>query len=625
MAGIPEAAMAGFDWQPIGPYRGQVFDAARHPRLAAALTTLGTRLAEDPGALLQGGRHQTFRLALSCGDGMLDVVVKRFGRQSALKDRWDAIHGSKAERTFRAAAFLTQHGVGTTYPLAVLERWQGRRLAESYFVSLFLAETASFKDLLLAAFQSGAEAAPLDALLAQVAGAVRRMHDAGCCHHDLGNQNILLRGASHSAPAGQGVVFVDLNRARCGRPLNGWGRASDLSRITLPSGLLARFLDHYRQDATPGWFRLLEAWHRFAFALHTLTRILRHPLRERRYRRRAGTGDVPQHAVYPGCRDYWIWDAADGKPLAAIAPWEVRMRTPLFREVYRHGVHAATLLRATGTREASTAGEGTTLLPGQEGVIAIGGTEASFLQTSAFIRELAPQQVLMRFYLHEEETALRERLAVAQAWAREGYALAVGLVQSRTAVHAPEHWATFCERVVAALAPHLEWVEVGHAIDEVNWGVWGFDEYRRMMAPLAAVAGRHPHIVFAGPSVALSRGSALAAALRQLPPNLRWGAVSLRVPNQTDARSGTVIAGRLARAAAVARSLPSRCAADRLVLSIRNPSPSAFRWLSVGLATGRVARAVIETDLSTPENRDALSTGWRACIRLATGGSAGSA
>ena len=610
MAGIPEAAMAGFDWQPIGPYRGQVFDAARHPRLAAALTTLGTRLAEDPGALLQGGRHQTFRLALSCGDETLDVVVKRFGRQSALKDRWDAIHGSKAERTFRAAAFLTQHGVGTTYPLAVLERWQGRRLAESYFVSLFLAETASFKDLLLAAFQSGAEAAPLDALLAQVAGAVRRMHDAGCCHHDLGNQNILLRGASHSAPAGQGVVFVDLNRARCGRPLNGWGRASDLSRITLPSGLLARFLDHYGQDATPRWFRLLEAWRRFTFALHTLTRFLRHPLRERRYRRRAGTRDVPQHAVYPGYRDYWIWDAAAGEPLAAIAPWEARLRTPLLREAYRYGAHATTLLRAAGTRDASTAGEGIPSLPGREGVIAVGGTEACFRQTSAYIRELAPRQVLVRFYLHEDEAALRERLAVAQTWAGEGYALAAGLVQSRAAVRAPERWSAFCEQVVAALAPHLEWVEVGHAIDEARWGVWGFDEYRRMMAPLAAVAGRPPHIVFAGPSVALSRGSALAAALRQLPPDLRWGAVSLRVPDQTDARSGAVIASRLARAAAVARGLPSCCAADRLVLSIRNPSPSAFRWLSVGLETGRVARAVIETDLATPENRDALRTGW---------------
>lgn len=616
MAGIPEAAMAGSDWQPIGPYRGQVFDAARHPRLAAALASLGTRLADDPGELLQGGRHQTFRLALSCGDETLDVVVKRFGRQSALKDRWDAIHGSKALRTFRAAAFLTQHSVGTTYPLAVLERWEGRRLAESYFVSLFLAETVSFKDLLLTAFRDGAEAAPLDALLAQVAGAVRRMHDAGCRHNDLGNQNILLCGASRSTPAGHGVVFVDLNRARCGRPLNGWGRACDLSRITLPSGLLVRFLGHYRQDAVPRWFRLLEAWHRFAFALHTLTRFLRHPLRERRYRRRAGTGDVPQHAVYPGCRDYWIWDAAAGEPLAAIAPWEVRLRTPLFREVYRHYAHAATLLRAAGTCDASAVGDDAQPLPGRAGVIAVGGTEARFRQTSAFVRELAPRQVLLCFYLHEDEAALRERLAVAQAWAGEGYALAAGLVQNRAAVYAPERWAAFCGRVVAALAPHLEWVEVGHAIDEPRWGVWGFDEYRRIMAPLAAVAGRHPHIVFAGPSVGLSRGSVLAAALRQLPPNLRWGAVSLRAPDQTGALSGTVIARRLARAAAVARGLPSRCAADRLVLSIRNPSPSAFRWLSVGLETGRVARAVIETDLATPENREALRAGWRACNRL---------
>ena len=601
--------MAGSDWQQIGPYRGQVFDAERDGRLVDALAGLGTRLSAGPCELLQGGRHQTFRLALSRGDGTLDVVVKRFGRQSALKDRWDAANGSKAARTFRAAAFLTRYGVGTTLPLAVLERWEGRRLTESYFVSRFLADAVSFKDLVLAAFRDGAEAAPLDALLAQVAGAVRRLHDAGCRHNDLGNQNILLCGASRSTPAGRGVAFVDLNRARCGRPPTAWDRARDLSRITLPSGLLTRFLDTYWQAGTPPGFRLLEALHRYVFSLHTLTRILRHPLRELRYRRRAWTGNVPQHAVYPACRDYWIWDAAAGKPLAAIAPWEVRLRTPLLREAYRHGAHAAARLRAAGTRDASTAGKEKPRLPGREGVIAVGGTEAHFRQTSPLVRELAPWQVFLRFYLHEDESALLERLAVAQTWAREGYALAAGLVQSRAAVRAPERWAAFCERVVAALVPHLEWVEFGHAIDEVNWGVWGFDEYRRMMAPLAAVAGRHPQVILTGPSVALSRWNALAAALRQWPPNMRAEAVSLRVPDDADTTTGKAIACRLARAAYISRGLSS-CGGSRLVLSARDPSPAAFRWMSMGLESGRVSRAVIEADLTTLADRDALRAGW---------------
>ncbi|MGI6099926.1 MAG: hypothetical protein GX174_12135 [Lentisphaerae bacterium] len=613
MAETPEAVMTGSDWQQIGPYRGQVFDAARYPQLAEALATLGTRLDEGPAELLQGGRHQTFRLDLVCGGETLDVVVKRFGRQSALKDCWDAMHGSKAARTYRTAAFLTRHNVGTTYPLAVLERWQGRRLVESCFVSRYLADTTSFKDLLLAAFYEDATGvAPLDALLAQVAHAVRRMHDAGCRHRDLGNQNIMLCGVSPSAPAGSDVAFLDLNRARCGRPLSGWGRAGDLSRITLPSGLLARFLDHYGKDATPSWVRWLEGWRRSTFALHTLTRFLRHPLRERRYRRLAGSRDAPQHAVYPRSRDYWIWDAAAGAPQMAVAPWEIRLRTPPLRTAYRRVAHATAILRAAAACGAATTEEDTPRLPGCEGVIAVGGTGADFRQTAPFVRELAPRQVLLRFYLHEDEAALQQRLDVAQAWAGEGYALAAGLVQSRAAVNAPERWAGFCERVVAALPPRIEWIEVGYAVDEVRWGIWCFDEYRRMMAPLAEVAGRHPHIVFAGPSVALAPCPALAGALRQWPADMRAGAIALRVPEDVGAISDKGIIRRLARASAVARGLSPHCAGDRIILSTRNPSsPAAFRWLTVGIESGCVARAVIETDLTIPANREALHDCWR--------------
>ncbi len=610
MACIPEALMVGSDWQQIGPYRGQVFDAARHPGLADALAGLGTRLSTGHCERLQGGRHQTFRLALTCGDGTIDVVAKRFGRQSALKDRWDALHGSEAARTFRAASYLTRHGIGTTPPLAVLERWEGRRLAESYFVSRFLAETVSFKDLLLSAFGDGTGAAPLDALLGHVAVAVRRMHDAGCRHNDLGNQNILLCGSSPDAPAGRAVAFVDLNRARCGRPPSGWGRARDLSRVTLPSGLLARFLDHYWQDATPHWFGLLEALHRYIFALHTMTRVLRHPLREMRYRRQAGMGDVPQHAVYPSCRDYWIWDAAAEEPLAAIAPWEVRLRTPLLRSACRLGVHAADVLRGVLRGGASARNGDTPRLPGSEAVIAVGGTEALFRQTSQFVRELAPRQVCMRFYMHEEEAALQERMAVAQKWVREGYALAAGLVQCRTAVREPERWAAFCERVVAALAPHLEWVMVGHAVDEVKWGVWGYGEYRRMMAPLAAVAGRHPYVVWAGPSVALARLNDVAAALRQWLPGLPCGAVAVRLPRDAGRFAAGRLRSQIERVRTLARVLPPYRADRSVVLAARCASPETFDWISDAMTSRLASRVVIETDLTDGKTNRALRAVW---------------
>ena len=100
MAETPEAVMTGSDWQQIGPYRGQVFDAARYPQLAEALATLGTRLDEGPAELLQGGRHQTFRLDLVCGGetpAMSSSSLSAGSRTQRIS--WDAMPNSQAPRT----------------------------------------------------------------------------------------------------------------------------------------------------------------------------------------------------------------------------------------------------------------------------------------------------------------------------------------------------------------------------------------------------------------------------------------------------------------------------------------------------------------------------------------------
>ncbi len=309
-------------WQEIGPYRGLIYNASQYEALCTPLGHLPQHLSSVHATLLQGGRHQTLRLQLEdTRGGQHDLVVKQFGRQSAWKDHWDRRHGSKALRTYTTAAFMVGHKIATTTPVAILERWQGQRLQESYFISHYLDQTISFKDFLLQLFAGRGSLQLLQRTITAVAEAVRQLHDAGCRHNDLGNQNLLLAPpppttTGHSSATATKeqftpckVAFLDLNRARCGRSLTIWDRARDLSRITLPPPLLNHLFAAYWRGTPPLSFRIEESLIRHAFAWHTFTRRFRHPLRELRYRALRHTSDAPQHAVYPKPHQIELWDA----------------------------------------------------------------------------------------------------------------------------------------------------------------------------------------------------------------------------------------------------------------------------------------------------------------------------
>lgn len=606
--------MAELNWQKIGPYRGLVYDAARYPEMAGVLAGLAARLESGPCDLLQGGRHQTFRLALACGGETLDIVVKRFGRQSAVKDRWAEARGTKASRTYFTAAFLAGHGIGTTLPVAFLERWERHRLVESHFISFFLADAVSFKDVLLHLFFETAEApeaADFLAVMKRVASGIRRLHDAGCRHNDLGNQNILVCGGTVPQDDGKSVAIIDLSRARCGRPLSIWARARDVSRVTLPSGFLQRFFEMYWRGPVPRTFVVAEQLIRAGFALHTLTRLARHPVRELRYRRRRTTNDAPQCAVYPRGREHWIWDSQAGQPLLPLKPFDRRLHTPPLRGAYRLLVNLDAQGRIGRQRTLLRQEAVAAVRPDAPHVaVVVGGTEADFQREAPLLRALRVRQVFLRFYHHESAGRRQARIATALAWAREGWRVSGGLVQSRAAVRDPEGWMQFCGEVLAALGPRLEWIEVGHAVDAVQWGVWGFDEYRRLMAGLDELARRHPQVRFVGPSGSLCDLGSLLPFLRQLPRSMAWHAVSLRLAPYGEGPSDAVLVDSLVFARAIARSAATKCGDGGLLLAARADSASAIRRLKVALDSGMVQTCVIETDLTDAALAAALRD-WR--------------
>lgn len=563
-------------WQVIGPYRGLIHGALPDPALVAALGSMSDRLQEPPPVVIQAGRHLTVRLALPRAGAPLDVAVKRFGRQTAWKDRWDWRHGTKASRTFAAACRLEALAIGTPAPVAVLERWSGRRLLESYYISRFVDGTISFKDELIRLFCEEPECASFMALLETVVRAIRRLHDAGFQHRDLGNQNILL-GPLPAAPAAapRAVCFIDLNRARCGgRPLSPRGRARDLSRLYLPSDFRRVFFEMYWETTPPPLFLRHERRCRALFAWHTLTRRLRHPLRHFRGAAAgaSSSSSSSRAANYPAPREQWVWDSRSQQPVPTLRPRDRRRHISPTRLPRLLGATLpalpALMCHWRALRREAFAGP----VPFHRSVlVALSGEAASFEQEVALARELGIRDLFLRFHHHDAPAQRRSRLAAATALTDAGFHLAGGLLQDRRAVRDPASWAAFCHQTLTHIGWHLDWLEFGHAINRVKWGIWGFEDYGRLLRCLPELRQAYPGVKLTGPAVIDFECEHALEALRELPPDCAWDALSMHL--YVDRRGapenrqwGFDALGKFAMARAVARAAAPRCA-DALIVS----------------------------------------------------------
>ncbi len=507
----------------IGPYTGDIAAVCDTPAFRAQLAALPALLAEADARVLSEGRNRNVRVMLDDDEQRRAVVVKSFGRANGLRDVVSRRLGSKAERTWQASRFLRQAGVGTPEPIAWMERWEGPRLVESYFVAAYVGEVSCFTAELQTLFVHEPECEKFMALMLCVAQAIRRMHEAGFVHHDLGNQNILLR---RLGPCRWGEVqFIDLNRGRTHATVTLRQRARDLSRIALPSDLLRVFLAMYWGDAEPPPAALLrqERFYRRRYAIHTRTRAWRHPLRTRR---RRAAGDTAR--TYPDARDMWIWDERSGQALTVLdgrdrhrlypagrnaeAAWAMaRVAVPVWRR-YRQ-------LLATAFREPVA-------MRGRVGM-AIEPQPATWPRERALLEGLGDDiPVLVRFCHHHPAARHAFLAAVVRELASAGHPVTLALVQDRQAVLDPAAWAIFAADTLAATDGAVEAVEIGHAINRVKWGVWNMGDYRRLLAPFPALAARYPAVAFMGPAAIDFEYAYVPAALRRMPPNLRCAALS---------------------------------------------------------------------------------------------------
>jgi hypothetical protein len=504
-----------------GAWRGALAEGYDEP---AFLTALRRALTAGGGGAAAGqGGTWIWPFDAPSQGGAIPLMIKAHPPDAGWK-RWaDRRRGTAAERAWRTAVQLRARGVGTPEPVAWLERWEQGRRGESWFVTRRLEGMTNFRDAVRDLFLHDPDAGRMMALLQTVATAVRAMHEAGVRHGDLGNQNILLQ----RTPEGwDDVAFIDLNRAqRQDTPLTMRQRARDLARICLPSDLLRIFLEMYfNERGPPEFFRALR-FHRRHYAWHHWSRRLRHPIREARIRRRA----TPEDAA-PADRDLWLWDE---KSAQAVQTWASRERRRLMSAATPVRAAAATLRRLGPLVRAHRA-----LAPeafahpvdmaGRWG-LSVEPRPESWTRERALVPAHPGLPVLIRLYRHKGGPHWTFAIEAGRELAAAGCRVSFALCQDRRAVAEPSLWRAMCEQVIPAVAGFAEFIEVGHAINRVKWGLWDLREYRHLAAPVAGLRRAFPALQWIGPGGIDFEYPQVLAALDSLPDDTRFDALSLHL------------------------------------------------------------------------------------------------
>jgi hypothetical protein len=531
------------------------------PEIVDSLFRLSETVSSSSCEVLFAGRNRTVRWVLPSGERL---VVKSFGRSSPLRE-WGETwgRGGKARRTWMAARYLYGKGVGTPEPVAFIERCTGGRRVESYFVSVDASPLVCFRDELIRLFRENPSCGPLMDLLQKVADAVRGLHDAGFIHNDLGNQNIVFPAGGSNGR----VLFLDLNRGRIRRPVSTCQRARDLSRIHLPSDLLRVFLEMYFAPGLPS--RAFQRWERFfrrVYAVHAATRRFRHPFREARVRK---TQDPA--TVYPDPRDMWVWDDRSEQPINVYRSRDRnRMGPP--------GRHAS-VAWAGVAGFASVWGPYRRLMQGAFGkavdlrqTIGMGLSPRpdTFERERALLADLGPIPVLVRIGAHQSDPHRAFLCACVRTLQEAGFPVSVALMQDRRSVQDPARWRQFLNQTLAGVAGAVQWVEIGHAINRVKWGIWSLDEYAGLMKVTAEVLTAYPGLRVTGPAGIDFEYPFVMAALKRVPPSLHFMALSHHLyvdrrgaPENEQGLFATLEKCALARAIACA----SPVCDDRLIVS----------------------------------------------------------
>lgn len=479
---------------------------------------------------LHWGRNYLYVSRLETAAGPVEVVVKQFRNRDLrdrVKRRW---RGSKAERSWRVARALLDAGLETPEPVMLVEA--DGEAGPSFYVCRYLPDVTEARYLFRAA-NAGTEATQFPgvdfpAFVAALGRTLRQLHDAGFWHRDMSGGNVLLRFGSDGRPTS--LHFVDLNRARIGRPPSVSERTRDLSRLALfrPEHQDLLLESYWGAPPSGPQKALYLSYHRsFLWKNDTKKRV-----RGVTGKIKALVGPRTAHAHIPdapagaGGRDQVVWDRLSDQPhqhAGRLTKLRVRLA-----DAGSHAGEAAViasalpriwtryreLLRRLHTSPVDFRGAGVCLRPWPE------APEAPL----ALAGELGARHVLLRLHPWEEDHAAEEELA-RELHAR-GYELTFALPQNRDLVRDPARWRRALEEIGPRFAPYGPRFQIGQAINRSKWGIWTLREYVAIARDAEEILRREPGVQLLGPSV-IDFEYHVAAAVLNLPrAGFRFDAVS---------------------------------------------------------------------------------------------------
>ncbi len=258
----------------------------------------------------------------------------------------------------------------------------------------------------------------------------------------------------------------------------------------------------------------------------------------------------------------WLWDEKSAQAISMLRPRDRHRHYPLAKSL----IPAVSTVRQ-GLRVRKAYRE---LLPRcfQEDVSLRGriglGVEprpSTLDRQEALLKHLALPPVLLRLYHHQGEDEWAFRIETLKRWCAAGMQVSVAIVQDRRAVVDPARWQSFLCRSVAACADYTQFIEVGHAINRVKWGVWDLNEWASLMAPVPELMAQYPQLRVTGPAVIDFEYPYVLGAFDRLPKGVHYHAVSHHLyvdrrgaPENRQGRFSTL--EKLALGRAIARTQP---------------------------------------------------------------------
>lgn len=442
--------------------------------------------------------------------------MKSFGLQSFWKDSFDKSRGSKAQRSLEAAAHLEKNSVGTPTPLAYIDRWNGRTLKESYYLTRFIPDLFSLKDELIRIYEHQPECNLLADLLETTATSLRAMHDCGYTHHDLGNQNIQLLRSPDAAS--YSVFIIDLNRGSISTNLSEKKRAADLARIYLPSKFLLLFMMMYWKEKPSKRFIKYVEQAQARFELWRISRNIRHPFKTKKKLERH---DYPLH------HDLWLWDDKTAQPAITLTRKHRKKIYPFGRNAKLAWSVISNSRKVWKNYQIRRKASFSVKISIKDRIgMALETTDVDFPSQLLHLKKLGPIPVLVRFCHHEGIEQWQKNAAHVSDLSAQGHEVMVALVQDRSAFLNLDSWEEMCRFVFNQVGEQVSMIELCHAVNRTKWGLHTPEEQKALLDRVADLRRDFPTIPLSGPACIDFEYYHVLRALDQTPDGLHYSALS---------------------------------------------------------------------------------------------------